>query len=74
MIDFCEIQTDYQLLVYGLEDIYKSATIHVFLFFLQKGYDKYRTVVITFLFICTFEKWDNFCNFPLASKNLRLDT
>ena len=28
MIDFCKIQTDYQLIVYG--DIYKSVTIHFF--------------------------------------------
>ena len=37
MVDFCDIQTDYQLIVYGFEYIYKSVTIHVFLIFLTKG-------------------------------------
>ena len=33
MIGFYGIQTGYQLKVYGIEDIYKSAKIHVFLIF-----------------------------------------
>ena len=37
MIYFSEIQTDYQLLVYGVEDIYESVTIHIFVIFLTKG-------------------------------------
>ena len=33
MIDFCGIQTGYQLKVYGVEDIYKGVKIHVSLMF-----------------------------------------